>query len=271
MASSRSHNEVADIIYCELQSINDEYDHPFTPKQVDNIVKFISTDYDDRCVRVRPDITSRYFDNIPQFLAFGYLNQLLEKLGQNTPLSMVEKHVDIFSFLIQELKGYFVGAAWLDEMEALVCDNEMYAKELEANEKSLKELFNDCLKSIKEEKEKMLGKLQVRKAQLNCSVEEGSDQAFAKYLQNSEMIKCVFEKEITDVETNIMEILSEMKPELESEAKAKLASLEFDIFSPTIIREKKVLTRYNLYLIYFFVLFEPVPQHIPFVSICSRR
>jgi hypothetical protein len=111
MASSRSHNEVADIIYCELQSINDEYDHPFTPKQVDNIVKFISTDYDDRCVRVRPDITSRYFDNIPQFLAFGYLNQLLEKLGQNTPLSMVEKHVDIFSFLIQELKGYFVGAA----------------------------------------------------------------------------------------------------------------------------------------------------------------
>jgi hypothetical protein len=89
-------------------------------------------------------------------------------------------------------------------MEALVRHNEKYAKELEANEKSLKELFKDCLKSIKEEKEKMLEKLQVRKAQLNCYVEEGSDQAFAKYLQNSEMIKCVFEKEITDVETNII-------------------------------------------------------------------
>ncbi|MCH90971.1 hypothetical protein A2U01_0011895, partial [Trifolium medium] len=223
-----------------LQSINDEYDHPFTPKQVDIIVKFISADYDDRCVRVQPDIVSRYFDNIPQFLAFGYLNQLLEKLGQNTPLSMVEKHVDIFSFLIQELKGYFVGAAWLDKMEALVHDNETYAKELEATEKNLKEIFNNRLKSIKEEKEKMLGELQVRKAQLNSSAEEGSDQAFAEYLQNSEMIKGVFEKEIKDVEATVMEIMSEMKPALDTGAKAKLASLEFDIFSPTIIREKKV-------------------------------
>ncbi|KAK2404254.1 hypothetical protein QL285_053615 [Trifolium repens] len=242
-STSSSHNEVEEIIYRELQSINDEYDHPFTPKQVDIIVKFISTDYDDRCVRVRFDIASRYFYNIPQFLAFGYLNQLLEKLGQNTPLSMVEKNVDIFSFLIQELKGYFVGAAWLNKMEALVGDNETYAKELKTTEKNLKEIFNDCLKSIKEEKEKMLGELQVRKAQLNCSVEEGSDQAFAEYLQNAEMIKGVFEKEIMDVEATIMEILSETKPELGHGAKAKLASLEFDIFSPTIIREKKVLTR----------------------------
>ncbi|CAJ2629728.1 unnamed protein product [Trifolium pratense] len=240
MATSSSHNAAADIIYCELQSINEEYDHPFTPKQVDIIVKFISTDYDDRCVRVRPDIASRYFDNIPQFLAFGYLNQFLEKLSQNTPLSMVEKHVDIFSFLIRELKGYFVGAAWLDKMEALVRGNETYAEELEANEKKMKEIFNDHLKSIKEEKEKMLGELQVRKIQLNCSVEEGSDEAFAEYLQNSEMIKGVFEKEIKDVEATIMEILSEMKPALDTGAKVKLASLEFDIFSPTIIREKKV-------------------------------
>jgi hypothetical protein len=240
MATTSSHNEVEEIIYRELESINDEYDHPFTPKQVDIIVKFISTDYDDRCVRVRPDITSRYFDNIPQFLAFGYLNQLLEKLGQNTPLSMVKKHVDFFSFLIQELKGYFVGAAWLDKMEALVRDNERYAKELEATEKKQKEIFNNRLKSIKEEKEKMLGKLQVRKAQLNCSVEEGSDQASAEYLQNSKMIKGVFEKEIKDVEATVVEIMSEMKPALDTEAKAKLASLDFDIFSPTIIQEKKV-------------------------------
>jgi hypothetical protein len=39
---------------------------------------------------------------------------------------------------------------------------------------------------------------------IKCVFEKGSDQAFAKYLQNSEMIKCVFEKEITDVETNII-------------------------------------------------------------------
>ncbi|GAU15960.1 hypothetical protein TSUD_41820 [Trifolium subterraneum] len=240
MTTSSSHNEVEEIIYHELQSINDEYDHPFTTDQVDIIVKFISADYDDRCVRVQPDIASRYFDNIPQFLAFGYLNQLLEKIGQNTPLSMVEKHVEIFSFLIQELKGYFVGASWLDQMEALVRDNETYAKELEATEKNLKEIFNDRLKSIKEEKEKMLGELQVRKAQLNCSVEEGSDQALVEYLQNSETVKGVFEKEIKDVEATVMEIMSEMKPDLDTGAKAKLASLEFDIFSPTIIREKKV-------------------------------
>ncbi|MCH93874.1 hypothetical protein A2U01_0014827 [Trifolium medium] len=209
MATSSSHNEAADIIYRELQSINEEYDHPFTPKQVDIIVKFISTDYDDRI------LLFRWSRNMWTF----------------------------FPFLIRELKGYFVGAAWLDKMEALVRDNETYAKELEANEKNLKEIFNNRLKSIKEEKEKMLGELQVRKIQLNCSVEEGSDEAFAEYLQNSEMIKGVFEKEIMDVEATIMEILSEMKPELGLGAKAKLASLEFDIFSPTIIREKKVLTR----------------------------
>jgi predicted phage tail protein len=145
---------------------------------------------------------------------------------------MVKKHVDFFSFLIQELKGYFVGAAWLDKMELLVRDNERYAKELKATEKNQKEIFNDRLKSIKEEKEKMLG--------LNCSVEEGSDQASAEYLQNSKMIKGVFEKEIKDVEATVVEIMSEMKPALDTEAKAKLASLDFDIFSPTIIQEKKV-------------------------------
>ncbi|PNX64046.1 hypothetical protein L195_g061925, partial [Trifolium pratense] len=49
------------------------------------------------------------------------------------------------------------GAAWLDKMEALVRDNEKDAKELEATDKNPKEIFNDRLKSIKEELRKCSG------------------------------------------------------------------------------------------------------------------
>ncbi|PNX62003.1 hypothetical protein L195_g052750, partial [Trifolium pratense] len=70
---------------------------------------------------------------------------------------------------------------------------------------------------------------------LNCSKDPGSkipvtikykpDQALTEYLQNSEMIKGVFEKEIKDVVATVMEIMSEMKPKLGLGAKAKLAKL----------------------------------------------
>lgn len=238
MATTSSNDEAKQNIFNELETITDEFDHPFTPNQIETIAKFICVDYDDRRLRIQGDIVSKYFDKTPQFLAFGYLDQMLEKLSQHTPLDMVEKHVEIFSFLIQELKGYFVGAVWLHKLESLVRENETYVRELEETQKQLKEIFNERLESIREEREQLLGDLQVRKVQLYCSEENISDQAFAEYLQNSEMIKGVFEKEISKVQATIEEIMSDVKPALTFKAKSKLLSLEFDIFSPTIIREK---------------------------------
>jgi len=246
MATTSRNDEAKQNIFNELQTITDEFDHPFTPNQIETIAKFICVDYDDRRLNIQGDIVSKYFDKTPQFLAFGYLNQILEKLSQHTPLDMVEKHVEIFSFLIQKLKGYFDGADWLDKLESLVSENETYVTELVETEKQLKKIFKEPLR---EEREQLLGELQVRKVQLDCSEENISDQAFAEHLQNSEMIEGVFEKEIKKVQATIEEIMSDVKSALTFKAKSKLLSLEFDIFSPTIIREKG--TRYNLNLCLF--------------------
>ncbi|KAK2404256.1 hypothetical protein QL285_053617 [Trifolium repens] len=240
-SSNNNRNEPESSIFRELQTINDEYDHPFTPQQVDNIVKFIAADEFDRRIRIRADIAVQHvYNHIPRFVAYGYLNQMLEKLGQNSPLSIIENHVEFFTFLIRELKGYFDGALWLVQLELFVLENEKFVKDVEATEEFVKEIFQDRLKGIQEEKKQSLVELRVVNALSNCSLEEDqemSNDALIEYLVYSDAIKCVFEKEIKDVEDMIRAVRSDMKPVLEFEAKHNLNCLEFDIFSPSIVRK----------------------------------
>jgi hypothetical protein len=245
-SSNNNRNEPESSIFRELQTINDEYDHPFTPQQVDNIVKFIAADEFDRRIRIRADIAVQHvYNHIPRFVAYGYLNQMLEKLGQNSPLSIIENHVEFFTFLIRELKGYFDGALWLVQLELFVLENEKFVKDVEATEEFVKEIFQDRLKGIQEEKKQSLVELRVVNALSNCSLEEDqemSNDALIEYLVYSDAIKCVFEKEIKDVEDMIRAVRSDMKPVLEFEAKHNLNCLEFDIFSLSIVR--KIVKRY---------------------------
>jgi uncharacterized protein YbcI len=246
-SNNNNRNELEAFIIRELQSINDDYDHPFTQQQVDTMVKFITADYDDRHVQISDDIAVQHvYYHVPRFVAYGYLNQMLEKLGQNSPLSIIENHVEFFTFLIRELKGYFNGALWLTQLESFVLENEKFVKDVEASEEFVKEIFQDRLKSIEEEKKQSLVELRVANAMsvmLNCSLEEDqemSNDAMVEYLVYSDAIKCVFEKEIKDVEDMIREVRSDVKPVLEFEAKHKLHGLEFDIFVPipNIVRKK---------------------------------
>ncbi|PNX72325.1 hypothetical protein L195_g028215 [Trifolium pratense] len=235
-------NELELFILRDLQSINDEYDNPFTQEQVDRIIKFIATDYSDRRLRIRADIAAKHvYDHVPRFVAYGYLNELLEKLGQNSPTTILENHVESLTFLIRELKGYFDGALWLIELESFLLENEKFVKEVEATEEFVKEIFQDRLKSIEDEKKQCLVELQVANALSNCpleSEEEMSDDALIEYLVYSDVIKCFFEKEMEDVQAMMREVQLEMKPALEFDAKYKLDDLEFHLFAPTIIREK---------------------------------
>ncbi|GAU15964.1 hypothetical protein TSUD_41870 [Trifolium subterraneum] len=228
-------NEVEQFIFRELQSINDEYDETFTPSQVDTIVKFIATDYDDRRIQIRPDIAAQHvYDHVPRFVAYNYLNQLLEKLGQNSPLSIIENHAQSFSFLISELKGYFDGALWLAQLESFVIENEEFVKKVEATEEFVKEIFQDRLKSIENEKKKSLVELQVANALSNFPIEleeEMSDDALIEYLVYSDVIKCLFDCEMKEVQDMMRKVRLDMKPVLEFEAKHKLENLEFNIFS----------------------------------------
>jgi hypothetical protein len=147
--------------------------------------------------------------------------------------------------LIRELKGYFDGALWLVQLELFVLENEKFVKDVEATEEFVKEIFQDRLKGIQEEKKQSLVELRVVNALSNCSLEEDqemSNDALIEYLVYSDAIKCVFEKEIKDVEDMIRAVRSDMKPVLEFEAKHNLNCLEFDIFSPSIVR--KIVKRY---------------------------
>ncbi|GAU15963.1 hypothetical protein TSUD_41860 [Trifolium subterraneum] len=238
--SINNHNEVELFIFRELQSINDDYDEPFTPQQVVTIVKFIAADYGDRRIQIRPDITAQH--HIPRFLAYAYLNQLLEKLGQNSPRSIIENHVELITSLIRELKGYFDGALWLNQLELFVQEYEHFVEKIEATEEFVKEIFQDRLKSIQDEKKQGLVELRLANALSNCTMEseeEISDDAVIEYLVYSDVIKCVFEQEMKDVQDMIREVRLDVKPDLEFEAKYKLKDLEFNIFSSNIIQEVK--------------------------------
>ncbi|RHN78775.1 hypothetical protein MtrunA17_Chr1g0169611 [Medicago truncatula] len=75
-------------------------------------------------------------------------------------------------------------------------------------------------------------------AQWNGSV-EGSEQVFREHLDHMAMHKQELKNELTNIDDELMEVRSNLKEALK--ARAKLASLEFNILSPTIIREKDTI------------------------------
>jgi len=182
----------------------------FTSEEAETIANFLSTDDRDR--RFRSELA--WNDDDFRLKVYFYLYDLLELLSQNTPLSILDKHMDTLSVLIQRLKRMF-GGEWLCELE-LLKDYYKYRHEvvedLEFIEKDLKEKSGYIQRRMKD--------------RLNC-IRSYDDKLRTRTLE-------LYKKNLKHVEDQLMHVRAKLKSVLK--ARAKLASLEFNIFSCTIIQ-----------------------------------
>lgn len=275
-------------IYHQLRPVIDGFDGVFTPKQVDAIVKFIATDYDDRRVRIPRDIDVIFCDDFPLLSAYANLNRLLEFLGQCTPISVVDEHLNLFSDLIGKLKVYFDGA-WLDDLltfshESKKIPDLVVQKRLEATKNHLEYTSEDHrtkLNYIRETRKQILAEIQQIKegnkpkkeftillftltnntmaSKSHCSVTnddtkplhnrkprqsfddqldelERSEQVLRESFRNLGELKEIFNNMLKDTEAKLMQVRTELTTVLK--ARTQVSSLEFDIFSPSIVRKK---------------------------------
>ncbi|KEH43571.1 hypothetical protein MTR_1g096670 [Medicago truncatula] len=210
----------------------------FTVEQAVNIANFISINYHNRRLRcgfvLQNDCLTHFFC----FCAYWYLYKLLELLAHNTPFSVVDESLafEILQ-LIGNLKWFFEGAWWSD-LEAFLLDHEKYSRifveQLEYSEKLLTEISEDIRIRVQQVLAQERGIL----VEWNSSV-EGSEQVFRESLEHLAMHKQELKNELTNTDAELMEVRSNLKEALK--ARAKLASLEFNIVSPSIIREKDTI------------------------------
>jgi hypothetical protein len=196
----------------------------FTSEEAETIANFLSTDDRDR--RFRSELA--WNDDDFRLQVYFNLYDLIELLSQNTPLSILDKHMDTLSVLIHRLKRMFDGE-WLRELE-LLKDYHRYRHEvvedLEFIEKDLKEKSWYIQRRMKD--------------RLNC-MRNCDDQLRRRFLE-------LFQKQLK-YEEELMRVRAKLKCVLN--ARAKLASLEFNIFSCTIIQKK--VKRYNTTYPFFYV------------------
>lgn len=186
------------------------------------VSNFISIDYKNRRIRKSNGFawyTSR--NRQRRSMAYSSLYSLLHLLGRQNPVSIHNECLERFDFYIGKLQGYFKGE-WLDELEAFSRflhehDNDKYrgnkgtVSRLEFKLKYLIDWYNTVFKL---------------QDQPNFSDEICEEEALKERFE-------VFEKTIKDIEAQIMEVKTALK------LRAELASLEFDISSPTTIIRKK--------------------------------
>jgi hypothetical protein len=131
----------------------------------------------------------------------------------------------------------FEGAWWFD-LEAFLLNHEKYSRifveQLEYSEKLMTEISED----IRIREQQVLAQQRAILAEWNGSV-EGSDHVFRESLEHLAMHKQELKNELTNTDAELIEVRSNLKEALKG--KAKLASLEFNIFSPSIIREKDTI------------------------------
>jgi len=182
----------------------------FTAEKAETIANFLSTDDRDRRFRSELAWNDRDF----RLKVYFYLYDLLELLSQNTPLSVLDKHMDTLLVLIDRLKKMFNGE-WLRELELLTDyyrNRHEVVDDLEFREKDLKEKSCYIQRRMKD--------------QLTC-MRNCDYQLRRRFLE-------LFKKQ-HKYEDELMRVRAKLKFVLK--ARAKLASLEFNIFSPTIIQE----------------------------------
>lgn len=221
MACSYHHDNEADLKNFSPKLRQQMHDYrinmlAFTAEKAETIANFLSTDDRDR--RFRSELA--WNDDDFRLQVYFNLYDLLELLSQNTPLSILDKHMDTLSVFIHQLKRMFDGE-WLSELE-LLKDYRKYRHEvvedLEFMEKNLKEKSCYIQRRMKD--------------RLIC-MRNCDDQLRRRFLE-------LFQKQLK-YEDELMRVRAKLKFVLK--ARAKLASLEFNIFSCTIIQKK--VKRYN--------------------------
>jgi len=186
------------------------------------VSNFISIDYKNRRIRKSTGFAWNISRNRQRrSMAYSTLYSLLHLLRRQNPVSIHNECLERFDFYIGKLKGNFKGE-WLDELEAFSRflhehDNDKYhgnkgiVSRLEFKLKYLIDWYNTVFQL---------------QDQPNFSDEIYEEEALKERFE-------VFEKTIKDIETQIMEVKTALK------LRAELASLEFDISSPTAIIRKK--------------------------------
>jgi hypothetical protein len=196
------------------------HDFSLEEDEKQTVFNFISIDYKNRRIQ-----NSRFAWNATQkqrrSIAYLSLYSLLDLLRRETPVSIHNQCLLRFDFWIAKLKGYFKGE-WLDELEVF--------------SQFLHEHDNDKYRGNKGTVSRLEFKLKYLIDWYITVLELQDRPNFSDEIFEEEALKErfeVFEKNLKDIEAQIMEVKNALK------LRAELATFEFDISSPTaIIRNK---------------------------------